>query len=105
MIAAVLFAASVANAQSKKVRPPVAGDGKFYALPNDTVIPQEFYVDRGIPISNLASFLPFPSGDNAQSPIGVTGGVECLPAGRNALLKLEATVLVIRRIPPRGPIT
>ena len=39
MIAALLFGPSIASAQSKKVRPPVAGDGKFYALPDDTVVP------------------------------------------------------------------
>ena len=62
MIAALLFGASVANAQSKKVRPPVAGDGKFYALPDDTVVPQEFYVER--PTLNNAGFEWYVSGDD-----------------------------------------
>ena len=62
MIAALLFGASVANAQSKKVRPPVAGDGKFYALPDDTVVPQEFYVER--PTLNNAGFEWYISGDD-----------------------------------------
>ena len=32
MLVGLLLGASTANAQSKAVRPPVAGDGKFYAL-------------------------------------------------------------------------
>ncbi len=62
MIAALLFGANVASAQSKKVRPPVAGDGKYYALPDDTVVPQEFYVER--PTLNNAGFEWYVSGDD-----------------------------------------
>ena len=62
MMAAILFGANAANAQSKELRPPVAGDGKFYALPNDTVVPQEFYVER--PTLNNAGFEWFVSGDD-----------------------------------------
>jgi len=62
MIAALLFGASIANAQSKKVRPPVAGDGKFYALPDNTVVPQKFYVER--PTLNNAGFEWYVSGDD-----------------------------------------
>jgi len=59
---ALLFGAGVANAQPKEVRPPVAGDGKYYALPNDTVVPQEFYVER--PTLNNAGFEWYVSGDD-----------------------------------------
>ena len=62
MVVALLIGAGVANAQSKKVRPPVAGDGKYYALPNDTVVPQEFYVER--PTLNNAGFEWYVSGDD-----------------------------------------
>ena len=61
-IVALLLGANAANAQSKKVRPPVAGDGKYYALPNDTVVPQEFYVER--PTLNNAGFEWYVSGDD-----------------------------------------
>lgn len=67
ILAALLTTANIANAQSKVVRPPVAGDGKYYALPDDTVIPQEFYVER--PTLNNAGFEWYISGDdnhNAQ---------------------------------------
>ena len=56
-----LVGAAISNAQSKKVRPPVAGDGKYYALPNETVVPQEFYVER--PTLNNAGFEWYVSGD------------------------------------------
>ena len=85
MICALLFGASVSNAQSKKVRPPVAGDGKFFALPDDTVVPQEFYVER--PTLNNAGFEWYVSGDdnhNAQvtvrfRPVGKSEWREGLP--------------------------
>ena len=61
-IVTILIGAVAANAQSKKVRPPVAGDGKYYALPNDTVVPQEFYIER--PTLNNAGFEWYVSGDD-----------------------------------------
>ncbi|QDV41128.1 hypothetical protein Enr13x_09660 [Stieleria neptunia] len=61
MFAALLFGPSIASAQSKTVRPPVVGDGKFSALPDDTVVPQQFYVER--PTLNNAGFEWYVSGD------------------------------------------
>ena len=40
MVSTLVIGIGVANAQSKKVRPPVVGDGKYYALPDDTVVPR-----------------------------------------------------------------
>jgi hypothetical protein len=62
MIAALLLGISVANAQSKKVRPPVAGDGKYDTLPDNTVVPQNFYIER--PTLNNAGFEWYVSGDD-----------------------------------------
>ena len=67
-IVALLAGVCVAKAQSKKVRPPVAGDGKYYALPNDTVVPQEFYVER--PTLNNAGFEWYVSGDDNHNAKG-----------------------------------
>ena len=61
MVASILPEGGGAYAQSKKVRPPVVGDGKFYALPENTVVPQEFYVER--PTLNNAGFEWYVSGD------------------------------------------
>ena len=61
LIASFLCGASTANAQSKEVRPPVAGDSKYSALPDDTVIPQEFYMER--PTLENAGFEWYVSGD------------------------------------------
>src|SRR4030042_5939591 len=43
LIIAMLSTAGSLDAQQ---RPPVAGDGNVNALPGDTVIPQEFYIER-----------------------------------------------------------
>ena len=61
MIAALLVGTSGANAQSKEVRPPVVGDREYSALPDDTVIPQEFYIER--PTLENAGFEWYVSGD------------------------------------------
>lgn len=60
-VSMLLVSSGITNAQSKKVRPPVAGDGKYYALPADAVVPQEFYVER--PTLNNAGFEWYVSGD------------------------------------------
>jgi hypothetical protein len=64
LIAAVLCVAGIADAQqrpSRPPRPPVAGDRNVGALPNDTVIPQEFYIER--PTLKCAGFEWYVSGD------------------------------------------
>lgn len=62
LVAATLLSSlNHAKAQSKQVRPPVVGDGQFNALPDDTVVPQNFYVER--PTINNAGFEWYISGD------------------------------------------
>ena len=61
IMASLLFGAADVWAQSKEVRPPVVGDGKYYALPDNVVVPQEFYVER--PTLNNAGFEWYVSGD------------------------------------------
>lgn len=61
LAAAFLWCANVANAQSKEVRPPVVGDRQYSILPEDTVIPQEFYIER--PTLENAGFEWYVSGD------------------------------------------
>ncbi len=61
LVVAFMGWANFAHAQSKEVRPPVAGDSQYTALPEDTVIPQEFYVER--PTLENAGFEWYVSGD------------------------------------------
>jgi hypothetical protein len=64
LIAAVLFVAGTADAQrqTRPPRPPVAGDREVGSLPGDTVIPQEFYIER--PTLKCAGFEWYVSGDD-----------------------------------------
>ena len=55
----VLFIAATVDAQQ---RPPVAGDRNVNALPDDTVSPQEFYIER--PTLKCAGFEWYVSGDD-----------------------------------------
>ncbi len=61
LIIAVALSPSFSNAQSKEVRPQVVGDREFTVLPDDTVVPQEFYIER--PTLENAGFEWYVSGD------------------------------------------
>ena len=61
LVAAFLCSLNITHAQSKEVRPPVAGDRQYTVLPEDTVIPQEFYIER--PTLENAGFEWYVSGD------------------------------------------
>ena len=60
IVAALLFGASGANAQSNSTRPRIAGE--VNSLPANTVIPQEFYIER--PTLKCAGFEWYVSGDD-----------------------------------------
>jgi hypothetical protein len=62
LIAAMLCVAGSLTAQQRPPRPPVAGDREVSALPPDTVIPQEFYIER--PTLKCAGFEWYVSGDD-----------------------------------------
>ncbi|MDA0349829.1 MAG: hypothetical protein O3C20_20770 [Verrucomicrobia bacterium] len=65
LIATFLCGACMVNAQRigyNPTRPPVAGDDEINALPPDTVIPQEFYIER--PTLENAGFEWYVSGDD-----------------------------------------
>jgi len=61
LTAVLLCVGSTAYAQSKEVRPPVVGDREYSVLPEDTVVPQEFYIER--PTLENAGFEWYVSGD------------------------------------------
>ncbi|MBT5815251.1 MAG: hypothetical protein HOI15_13030 [Opitutales bacterium] len=61
LIVAVLFVASALTAQQRP-RQPIAGGRTINALPGDTVIPQEFYIER--PTLKCAGFEWYVSGDD-----------------------------------------
>ena len=67
IISAVLFLIHDAKAQSNTARPPVVGDRKNVTLPDDTVVPQGFYVER--PTLNNAGFEWHVSGDDNHNAI------------------------------------
>ena len=62
LIAAVLCVAGTAVAQQRPPRPSVVGDREITALPGDTVIPQDFYIER--PTLKCAGFEWYVSGDD-----------------------------------------
>jgi hypothetical protein len=60
LITVICCTVSMSVAQQKRQRPSVAGDREILALPPNTVIPQEFYIER--PTLKCAGFEWYVSG-------------------------------------------